>query len=353
MIRGENPGVGVLMHVMPVGLAPKPSDDGVWVSNEGRQCYFQSVWAGEGFPLDVRRALDSIHSMAPNGTPVVTARRMSVGAIDELTKAGMSWADAAGYATITDLSGLYIARLRPAPMPSRETMRITWSPSVDAIAEYVLSQRAKVAVLADVPGFGVERVGRIAGAVGTSAAQAARVLVSFDEEGYTAKFGPERGPNSMREWRNPSRLLSDWAGHSSRGVRKEQRAELHVLDRDPAAWDRLVAGRLQGMRWATSGWVAADVIAPYATTLPDMTLYVAEADFDAALERLTVDSEVSEVERGGRIHLRSAADPVLTFIQTVGGRPVVSPIRVYADLLRIGGRGAEAAEHLREVRIGF
>ena len=50
----------------------------------------------------------------------------------------------------------------------------------------------------------------------------------------------------------------------------------------------------------------------------------------------------------------SAADPYV-FRLTREARDVrtVSPVRVYADLLRGRGRTAEAAEYLRETAIGF
>ncbi len=352
MLRGENLGIAVLMNVVPPTLFAEAIPDGIVVTRRGRSVQLRSVWAGEGFPADVHRVLGRLDAQEGGPTPIITVRRMSPGAIELLAERGLSWADADGHADIT-ASGFYIARLKPKPLPRRETTTITWSPSAEVVAEYVLSRQLQLPMGLAGIWNGVDRVAMIADATNISPSQIAKVLVMFDEEGYTAKLGPERGPTATRQFREQGRLLSDWAGHYKRAVRKERRAELHVLSRDPLDWSMLVAEKLAAMPWAVSGWVAADVIAPFTTHLPDMILYVPEQDFDNAYERLTADTEVSPVERGGRIHLRSAGKHVFDFTSTTAGRPVASPVRVYADLLRVGGRAADTAEHLREVAIGF
>jgi hypothetical protein len=41
------------------------------------------------------------------------------------------------------------------------------------------------------------------------------------------------------------------------------------------------------------------------------------------------------------------------FRERAGNLWLASPVQVYLDLLRSGGRGKEMAEHLRQERIGF
>ena len=263
----------------------------------------------------------------------------------------ISWADAAGYAEIADPEGLYVARLRPKALPQSATTGIAWSRSVDVVAEYVLSRRLQM--LGNTDMYGLDRVAHIAETTGVSPAQVSKALVMFDEEGYTAKFGAERGPTSVRQFTSASRFLSDWAGHYARAPRKDRRVDLHVPWRSHTQSIALADNVLGGISWAISGWAAADAIAPYATQVPDLTMYVPDNDFDQVMTRLTEHDDVTEVDRGGRIHLRSAERYLFEFTTRSEFATAVSPVRVYADLIRTGDRGTEAAEHLREVAIGY
>tara|TARA_R100000365_G_C2748652_1_gene81002 strand:- start:8079 stop:9140 length:1062 start_codon:yes stop_codon:yes gene_type:complete len=353
MVQGENPGVAVLMNVAPPALLPEPIANGVVLEGASPKITLRAVWAGEGFPADVRRVLDQPNGEAEPERLIVTARRLSPGSVRLLSERGLSWADADGYAEISLPPDLFISRLKPRPLPRGATTAMSWSPSAEAVTEFVLCRRVEPPAVLTQAWNGVDRIAHIAEATRISQGQVAKVLVALDEEGYTAKFGPERGPTSTRELRERGRLLSDWAGHYARSARKERRVDLHTMSRDPREWTASAGGKLGRLPWAASGWVGADAIAPFATNVPDMILYVPEDSFDDALNRLTDDGEVSQVDRGGRIHLRAAASYVFNFTKTSDPAHVASPVRVYADLLRAGGRGVEAAEHLREVAIGF
>lgn len=353
MVRGENPGVAVLMNVAPPALLPEPIANGIVLAGASQAIALRAVWAGEGFPADVRRVLDQADSEAESARLVVTARRLSPGSVRLLTERGLSWADANGYAEISLPPNLFISRLKPRPLPRGATTAMSWSPSAEAVAEFVLCRRVEPPAGLTHAWNGVDRIAHIAESTRISQGQVAKVLVTLDEEGYTAKFGPERGPTSTRALRDRGRLLSDWAGHYARSARKERRVDLHTLSRDPREWTELADSTLGRLPWVASGWAGADAIAPFATNVPDMILYVPEDSFDDALGRLTDNGEVSQVDRGGRIHLRSAPSYVFDFTTRSNPGNVASPVRVYADLLRAGGRGVEAAQHLREVAIGF
>ncbi len=60
---------------------------------------------------------------------------------------------------------------------------------------------------------------------------------------------------------------------------------------------------------------------------------------------------IRKVDEGGNIEIRESVIPLLV----AGGTdvPVVNFPRLYSDLLEIGGRAREGAEHLRETRIGY
>ena len=76
-------------------------------------------------------------------------------------------------------------------------------------------------------------------------------------------------------------------------------------------------------------------------------------EFSASPTSTPLSDEVTRVESGGRIRVVGAADYVLILAKTVDGSLTVPAIRVYGDMVRLGERGAEAAEHLREVVLGI
>ena len=348
MESGENPGVDVLMNVIPAGLQPRRLDDGVEVERAGRTTRFRAIWAGSGLPGDVERVLQRAEAGAGG---VVTARRFGQRAIRLLADRGCSWAAATGHAEI-EADGIYIVRLDPKPLPSAAPPSMSWSPSARAIAEYLLSSRVQ-AKANEKEAADVGRLTSIADAIGISPGRASKVLLMFDREGYTSKAGPERGPASTRLLQDPGRLLTDWAAQYGRAISSIRAAQLHVLSRDPADWSTLVAERLSGRAWAASGWVGADALAPFATQLPDMIVYVPQSEFDGALAAMVADEDVEPVDRGGRIELRAAPPHVFKFVSRREGLQIASPVRVYADLLRGSGRAVEIADYLREVSIGF
>ena len=148
-------------------------------------------------------------------------------------------------------------------------------------------------------------------------------------------------------------MLSDWAAHYAATPQSGADIEFHVPWRDPQQSIEALTSSLHGQDWALTGEAAADRIAPYLTSVPAVDLYVPAGQLEPARGRLAQHPDFREVESGGRIRL-SAADPYV-FRLTREARDVrtVSPVRVYADLLRGRGRTAEAAEYLRETAIGF
>jgi len=105
--------------------------------------------------------------------------------------------------------------------------------------------------------------------------------------------------------------------------------------------------------WLLSGWVAADLVAPLATAVNVVTVYLAPDYYDRQLRSFMQSTELREVEHGARIVFWRADQQLFSHAGLVRGLPVAGPVRIYGDLLRLGARGEDAAEHLRDVRIGF
>ena len=350
--RENTASVSALLGVIPPELEPEWDGHVVRIRHEGRESLFRPLWIGEGLPADARRARTELFHGASERTdgvvPVVTARRVSPGAREILEDAQLSWADASGRARIVVPGSFYIARLEPIRADAGRAFK--WSAAADAIAETLLGWRVEYSEPETMP---IEQVGVIAKTADVSLAHTARILRHFDEQRYTAKTGAERGTSATREFRDPGRMLSDWAAHYAATPQSGADIEFHVPWRDPQQSIEALTSSLHGQDWALTGEAAADRIDPYLTSVPAVDLYVPAGQLEPARGRLAQHPDFREGESGGRIRL-SAADPYV-FRLTREARDVrtVSPVRVYADLLRGRGRTAEAAEYLRETAIGF
>lgn len=347
----DNKAFSVLLRVLPDELQPKREGELVRVELDGDAHSFLPIWIGEGLPADARRGKNEIShrvSAAPlSSIPVIVAHRLSPGARELLGADGISWADASGRARIVVPGHLYLARLDPIRVDARRGFK--WSPAAEAIAEVLLTNFA-----GEHPPFApIGRVNEIAALAGVSPAHAARVLRQFDEQRYTTKAGAERGVTATRELRDPGRMLSDWAGQYAVAGGPGSGVEFHVPWREPKSSISLLDEVLDDVEWAAASEAAAHELAPYLTHVPIVEAYVSGQLLTEARARLKRHPDVTEVQIGGRIRLYPADPYVLQLAEETPGARVVSPVRVYADLLRHAGRSAEAAEHLRETIIGF
>jgi transcriptional regulator with XRE-family HTH domain len=300
----------------------------------GRALVFRVLWAGGGKPQDVQRVIGSVADPWPTDS-VVVAAEMSGGAVALLVERGANWADETGRAHIR-APGLAIVRETKAPVSRRSGL--PWSPSAMEIAEALLSRSWP-------QGIGTGDVARL---TGWSPAQVSAVLQSFDSRGWTRKLGPQRGPGSRRDLVATEEFLDAWA----RAVADEpaERRLAHAMS--PSIMELLRDGLGETLnervRWAITGWAAGELVSPIMTHIPSLQIYVAEEDFHGPLTEAIQDSELREVDEGGSIEFRSGAPAVFSLATEVEQVPVVSHARLYADLLRLGGRGEDAARHVWE-----
>jgi hypothetical protein len=99
--------------------------------------------------------------------------------------------------------------------------------------------------------------------------------------------------------------------------------------------------------WAVSGWAGLELAAPFATTTPSLHVYVADTDFASPLSDAIAEAGLREVDEGGRLTFWAADSRVLRLVQRTGDVPVVSAPRLFADLSSFGGRGDDAADHVK------
>jgi hypothetical protein len=295
-------------------------------------------WVGEGWPGDVRRLAPQLSEPWPENL-VLVARQFSPGALEWLTAHKANWADETGRARIVGPGGLVVIRdldrhLEPAPRQFR------WSRSARSVGELLLARpqpRIRVADLATDGGW--------------SAAQVTTVLTQFDREGWTQKLGSQRGTGAWRILADSDGLLSAWSAAIGEEPRRQRLG--HRATRDAMAFlqDDLAPALEKATRWALSGWAGIEATAPFMTAVPTLHIYVAENEFAGPLSEAMETAGMREVEEGARVLFWAADERLLALVQRDGDLPVVSAPRLYADLSALGGRGHDAAEHVKSEQI--
>jgi len=283
------------------------------------------AWVGEGWLRDVRSLLGR-HEKGPD---VLVARRMSPGAREAITKAGLSWVDETGAAEIV-LDSIVVSRPGQPTEPSAE-----WTASVLAVAEALLcGGRGTVKAMKAVTDLSTG-----------SCTNALRMLGNAG----LLESAAARGRGSARQVIDLDNLLDAYAAEVARES-SSPRLRLGVTWREPH--DRLVEigskWDAAGIAWACTGVVAASVLAPHLTSGGSAEAYV-DAGTVADLESVATDAGLAPIA-GGRLTIRPFPTASTRRLATLVAELRVAPWpRVYADLRTIGVRGEEAAEHLRQV----
>ena len=213
----------------------------------------------------------------------------------------------------------------------------SWSKSAVAVAEAILAREDRPL-----------RVVELAEESDWSAAQAAKVLKAFDGQGWTAKHGASRGPGAHRRLVDAGALLAAWSAavaDSPRATRIAHRATQDVM---ALLRNDLAPALERPASWAVSGWAGLELAAPFATTTPSLHIYIADTDFAAPLSEAIVGAGLREVDEGGRVTFWAADARVFNCSRRVEDVRVVSAPRLFADLSSFGGRGGDAADHVKE-----
>ena len=296
---------------------------------------FLAGWAGEGWPGDVEEMVRLIP-----GVEVALAANLSHGARDWLAGRGIGWVDEAGHAEIVRSSGLVISR-EPGSHPSRPAASSSkWSRSTLTAAEAALSGT-------------VPTVENIEKATGLSRNATATALHKLERLGFLQRPQALRGPMSGRRLADTEAFLAAYVDASADQRSKSPKLLVHRL------WvgDALETLRTEiapalnatKTKWAATGVAASILLAPFLSDVTTLDIYV-DTDLFSDKARLASRLGGRIVERGQVIGVRPLPTPMTATGPIVEGIHVALPVRVYADLLSTGGRAAEAAQHLKEVR---
>lgn len=299
----------------------------------------RAQWIGTGWPQDVRRTLEAAEpgSQWPQDL-ILVARQFSPGAQELMESHRVSWADESGQARIVAPGLVVFREAQDRPKRPAAERSFAWSPSATGLAELLLSRPWP-------DGFGTTELANLSG---WSPPQVSQVLQAFDDEGWTAKYGPRRGRGAKRELAEMDGLLESWTAALNGRPHSTREASATVGDVQGFLRDELAPALDEHVRWALTGWAAAQEVAPFVTTVPTLQIYVHEGDMTAGLEEVMRESGLRDVPEGGKVQFLLAPSEVLGRAWIHGGLPLASAPRIYADLHRLGPRGAEAAEHLKE-----
>jgi hypothetical protein len=312
----------IQIHIVP----PSRNDSGADLIINGTPV--QVKWAGEGWLHDIYPLL----SEPVDRQLIVVVNKISPGARAKLEEAGISWVDETGAAEI--VAGPIIISRAGRPVGRPEELK-RWTPAVQSTAEALLC--------------GIDAtVSATQAATGLSSGSCTKALRFLAKQELLISDA-QRGPNSARRVKDYDRLLNAYAA----AVAQEPSSpsiQVGIVWRDPVAglseigraWDAA------GVRWACTGVVAASVIAPYLSGISNADVYI-DTDSQSGLESAARTVGLEPIA-GGRLTLRPFPTTATLHLSTVKQRLCTAPWpRVYADLRRIGVRGEEAAEHLREV----
>ena len=287
-----------------------------------------AAWVGEGRLRHIHRLFAE-----PGGHPdLAVARRLSTAACELLRKKGVGWVDESGAAEIA--AGTVVVSRTGMP-EVRTPGDDRWTASVIGVTEALLVGTKAT----------VEATAKATGLSTGSCTSALGVLTRLGHLSAAAA----RGRASSRRVMDPDKLLDAYVAASDAAPRMPN-LKVGVLWRDTPAelvalgkhWDKA------GVAWATTGAAAASVIAPLLTAVTTADVYV-EAGTIAELVSIAGGVGLKPIE-GGRLTLSSfPTSTTMRLATSVNGLRVAPWPRVYADLHRVGVRGEEAAEHLREV----
>jgi SOS-response transcriptional repressor LexA len=188
-------------------------------------------------------------------------------------------------------------------------------------------------------------------ATGLSRHATASALARLEHLGFLERPRALRGPQSARRIANINTFLDTYAKAAAEQRQKQLPVLVHRLwDRDPL--DTLAAGigpalTRANARWAVTGAAASVLLAPYLSDVTTLELYI---DVETMSDRKSLASLLGGriVEKGHRIEIREVPTPMTIKGPVIDGMQVALPVRVYADLRAVGGRWAEAGQHLRE-----
>ena len=312
----------------------------------------QFRWAGRGvelvlmtrrnvYPRDAREIIwrmDALRANRPGAIPVLVADAISATAKNLLRANRAAYYDAGGSLFLcTEPAYVHVDRATPRPMASR-------------IVNLFRGSRAQVVhqlLLQPNTWFGATN---LAGEASVSPGTASTVLRHLEAHEWVDTRG--RGPTKKRRVRDAGRLLDAWTD-SNNSIRLFSFWSYYVpvIPEPSLAIELHRVFEAHGVDYALTGESAAQRYAPFLSNLSRVHCMVVHPEGVATTLR---DIGARRVDQGANLSVyRAPFRSALASRNRVDGVWLASPVLVYLDLLRAGGRAYEMARHLRRERLGY
>jgi hypothetical protein len=294
-------------------------------SPDGERVAYVAEIKREGSGSQLRTALDQLRGYvaeAPGSRPLFIAPWMSEISQERLAAEGVAYVDTTGNARLTsERPGLYIDARGAAknPWPIDKALQTLGGPG---------AARALRALVDFTPPFGVRE---LASRTNASAATLSRVIDLLERDSLVER--DDRGAVADVDWAGAIRR---WA--QDYDVIRTNESKTYLQPRGlPALTEAL---RTTGLRYALTGSLAANELAPFAPA-PLAMAYV--GNLGQAADTL----DLREVETGANVILLEPYDEVV-YARTIerSGLTLVNPTQLAVDLLTGPGRAPSEGQEL-------
>ncbi|WP_339631165.1 type IV toxin-antitoxin system AbiEi family antitoxin [uncultured Sneathiella sp.] len=271
--------------------------------------------------------------------PLLAAESISPGAKDLLKSENCGFFDTGGSLFIP-ARGAYVLIEKPPPKTLQKSVRGLFKGKRSQVLHALLIRHEEW--------FGVKELAEIAE---VSPATASETLSALERFEWLTVRG--QGPSKERRLTDPGALLDEWQKQTLAATRKQPHRRFYVSGSNPDD----IAHRFSdiceqlGLNYALTEQSAAQTYAPFLTSVSRVTCRLA---YSSRVSDLYAELEAKPVNEGANLDvIETRSQGEFLFRERVGQLWLASPVQVYLDLLRSGGRGKEMAEHLRQERIGF
>lgn len=298
------------------------------------------------YPRDVHQYLSRArsimerakHHFDDNMILLLAACSISPGAKKLLREEHCAYFDAGGSLYVA-ANGLLIDRERP-PVASEAR----------AIRSLFTGTRARVLLTMLVHPDKWKSVKQVGEEANVSTATASSVLQALEMNDWVVAEGS--GPHKRRRVRRPSEVLDAWTKFiETRKPPKHRRYYIPIRHFDDMTYKVPQAFAAHAVEYELTGEAAAQHYSPWLTHISVLRFrLVYSENAEAALTELKAQL-TTEGSNLWVTEVTSAKE--LVHRREEGGLWYAHPIQVYLDLLKMEGRARDAAQHLRETRIGF
>lgn len=294
------------------------------------------------YPRDARQLFWQIKSNQPDDAgsvvPLVVANSISPGAREFLKEEGIGYYDSGG-SLFLPAPGAYFYIEKPPAKTFAKTVRSLFKGKRSQVLHALLLYRESW--------FGVKELAELADVSSATASETLTALERFD---WISSKG--HGPSKERCLSDPRALLDEWSNQAAAARQLTfRRYYVPSIDADALTGQLDEFCEAHDVEYVLTQEVAAQHYAPYLTRISQVKCRMTPG---RAADAVVSELGARVVSEGANLMVsETKSQGEFLFKNRMGHSWLASPVQVYLDLLRGGGRAREMAEHLRKETIGF